>query len=372
MRGRNLAVLVLLLLVAAMPASGQKGKRKKAVPPPAAAGEYKPNTDQLTVAKGDTLWDISTRVTGSPWHWPRIWSYNPELTNPNWIYPGDVIRFQPSELPLPKVAQLASSQREMPTAEQPPAETESPKEEAAPESAPVVQEVRGSLLPPEHVRRPRRVVNLFVSKTELAESGVLSNALADKLMLSPQDEVFITFPDKKRPSSGQRYMVFRTVEEVRHPITHDKYGYLTQVTGFAAVRDGGDADVSRAVITEAVAEIERGQLVAPLAQLPLADQRPTNAKVPLSGVVLALEPGPSIAGERQVVFVDIGAGRGLEAGNKIAVYLDQDPVDPDHKLPPTQVATLVAVDVRDQATTCVVTASQHELQPGMTVKTVMH
>jgi hypothetical protein len=369
MRGRKLAVLSLLLLVAAMPASGQKGKRKKAVPPPAAAGEYKPNTDQVTVVKGDTLWDISTRVTGSPWHWPRIWSYNPELTNPHWIYPGDVVRFQPSDLPLPKVAQLVSGQRELPT--ETPAEPEASKDEATSESAPVVQEVRGGLLPPEHARRPRRLVNLFVSRNELAESGVLSNALPDKLLLSPSDEVFITFPDRKRPSSGQRYMVYRTVEEVRHPVTHDKYGYLTQVTGFASVR-AGDNDVSRAVITEAVTEIERGQLVAPLAQLPLADQRPTNAKVPLSGVVLALEPGPSLVGERQVLFIDIGAGRGLEVGNKLAVYVDEDPVAPDRKLPLTPVAVLVAIDVRDQATTCLVLDARRELRPGMQVKTLMH
>jgi hypothetical protein len=372
MRGRTLAVLCLLLLCAAMPASGQKGKRKKAVPPPSAAGEYKPNTDQVTVVKGDTLWDISARVAGSPWHWPRIWSYNPELTNPHWIYPGDIIRFQPSEVPLPKLAQLASSQREMPTEETPPPEAqEQPKEEGGGEAGPAVQEVHGGAPPPEHARRVRRIVNLFISKNELAESGVLTNSMADKLMLSPKDEVFITFPGNKRPSSGQRYMVYRTVEEVRHPVTHDKYGYLTQVTGFASVRVS-DGDVSRAVLTEAVSEVERGQLVAPLAQLPFADQRPTNARVPLSGVVLALEPGPSMVGERQILFIDIGAGTGLQPGNKLAVYTDKDPVVPDRTLPPTPVAVLVAVDVRDQATTCVVVDAKQELRPGMQVRTLMH
>lgn len=371
MRGRALAVLCLLLLIAAMPAAGQKGKRKKAVPPPSAAGEYRPNTEQVTVVKGDTLWDISTRVTGSPWHWPRIWSYNPELTNPHWIYPGDIIRFQPSDLPLPKLAQLASSQRELPGEEPAPEPQEQPKEEGASESSPAVQEVRGGALPPEHARRVRRIVNLFISRNELAESGTLTNALADKLILSPHDEVFITFPSNKQPSTGQRYMVYRTMEEVRHPITHDKYGYLTQVTGFASVR-GSSGDLSRAVLTEAVTEIERGQYVAPLAQLPFADQRPTLARVPLSGVVLALEPGPSVIGERQVLFVDIGTGKGLEAGNKLAVYVDDDPVVPGRKLPLTPVAVLMAVDVRDQATTCVVIDASRELRPGMPVRTIMH
>src|SRR6202008_4797742 len=26
------------------------------------------------------------------WQWPRVWSYNPQVANPHWIYPGDQLR----------------------------------------------------------------------------------------------------------------------------------------------------------------------------------------------------------------------------------------------------------------------------------------
>src|SRR5262249_19430488 len=39
------------------------------------------------VRRGDTLWDICDRYFHNPWDWPRIWSYNPGLQNPHWIYP---------------------------------------------------------------------------------------------------------------------------------------------------------------------------------------------------------------------------------------------------------------------------------------------
>ena len=44
------------------------------------------------VRKGDTLWDISWFYFSNAWEWPRVWSYNPEITNPHWIYPGDQVR----------------------------------------------------------------------------------------------------------------------------------------------------------------------------------------------------------------------------------------------------------------------------------------
>jgi hypothetical protein len=44
------------------------------------------------VREGDTLWGISDEYFGDPWHWPELWSFNPEITNPHWIYPLDQVR----------------------------------------------------------------------------------------------------------------------------------------------------------------------------------------------------------------------------------------------------------------------------------------
>src|SRR5690606_13256192 len=51
--------------------------------------------ETYTVRRGDTLWDITGRFYGNPWQWPRLWSYNPEITNPHWIYPDDRLRLVP-------------------------------------------------------------------------------------------------------------------------------------------------------------------------------------------------------------------------------------------------------------------------------------
>src|SRR6185503_17653255 len=54
-----------------------------------------PTPELHVVRKGDTLWDICTYYFNDPYQWPKVWSYNPPITNPHWIYPGDLVRLLP-------------------------------------------------------------------------------------------------------------------------------------------------------------------------------------------------------------------------------------------------------------------------------------
>ena len=49
------------------------------------------------VKEGDTLWDITQAYYGDPYRWPEVWSYNPNITNPHWIYPDAEVRIRPGD-----------------------------------------------------------------------------------------------------------------------------------------------------------------------------------------------------------------------------------------------------------------------------------
>src|SRR5437868_5407958 len=65
-------------------------------PPPDTDIKPVPGTpEEYTITKGDTLWDLSQKFLNNPWYWPKIWSLNPSIENPHWIYPGNKLRIVP-------------------------------------------------------------------------------------------------------------------------------------------------------------------------------------------------------------------------------------------------------------------------------------
>lgn len=54
------------------------------------AATIKPDAPQhYVVQSGDSLWNIAKKYTDDPWEWRELWKGNPQISNPNRIYPGD-------------------------------------------------------------------------------------------------------------------------------------------------------------------------------------------------------------------------------------------------------------------------------------------
>lgn len=49
------------------------------------------NTEPYTIVRGDWLSKIAKRRLGDAMLWPKVWVLNPQIENPDLIYPGDVI-----------------------------------------------------------------------------------------------------------------------------------------------------------------------------------------------------------------------------------------------------------------------------------------
>lgn len=237
-----------------------------------------------TVRRGDTLWDITAHYYGNPWEWPRIWSYNPEVTNPHWIYPLDQIRL-------------------LPPGGAPPPSRDGVRI--------VARTARGS--GPIYLREQG-----WLDEDALRTAGEIVGSPSDHMLLATFDQIYIRFDELEggRPPTGE-FTVFRELpartEREREP---DDQGTLVRVLGTVRI-DDWDAErrTARATITEALDPIERGFFVADIPR-----RFDTVPAVPAdrdleTEVVAALRPHLLIGAE-QVVFVPVGEEDGVRIGNR--------------------------------------------------------
>jgi nucleoid-associated protein YgaU len=341
--------------------------------------------DTYTVKPGDTLWDLSGRFLNNPWYWPKIWSYNPEIANPHWIYPGNLLKFFPSAEEAPTRVEPVPASPDLPIAEAAGAEEEEPEApqeledlSRADMKAPApVEEAEAVAVAgpykigyaPARARFARR--DTFVTPRELAESGSIRAAFEEKLMLSSLDRAYATFQNQADVKVGETYVVYKTERPIYHPTTKELFGYQSVVLGSAKVVAVEDR-AATLVIAASLDAIERGAMLGPWTQkfFRPVDRAPNRRAVDARIIASQVDVVTQV-GEHHVVFLDKGAADGVEEGNVFTVVRSgdqygRDPLAPswDGGLPVERVGDLLVVDVKDSASAALVTRSMRELLVG--------
>ncbi len=331
--------------------------------------------DAYTVKAGDTLWDLSGRFLNNPWYWPKVWSYNPGITNPHFIYPGSVVRFYPSAEEGPGRVAPVDVARAEPEIEAPRelddlsrADMKKPQEIGEGDEVAVVGPYKIGYVAPKGLFARR---DSFVTPRELEESATLTASFEEKQLLSLHDRAYARFAQAAPVRRGETYLLYRTERPVRHPETGELFGYQSVILGAAKVVAVDDKAVTLD-IEQAFEPIERGALLAPFTQkLVKQVQRRPNPRE-LAGVIVATQQEiVTEIGEHHMVFLDKGRQDGVEEGNVFTVIRSGDPYgrDPnvpqrDPGLPKEDVGTLVVVDAQQTSSAALVVKSLRELYVG--------
>jgi hypothetical protein len=385
--------------IKAQPPQAPPPEANMPTPVPGAPSEY-------TIQKGDTLWDLSQKFLANPWYWPKIWSLNPGIENPHWIYPGGRLKIVPGEGGAQAPAQVENGGE--------PAKPGQPEKEPAEASA-GANSTQSVNLPNsvdlDVVTRNSREANAsansvsvsgklaftppavisvrtsgLVSAEEKANAGTLDASFEEKQMLSPFDTAYVLFKSAPPVRPGDRIVLFRPDGEITDPITHKKLADQTRTVGIARVLTVQDRQCT-VQIERNFEEIERGDLARPwVAQEKRVTPRPNQTDV--SGFIVGdTTKEISDLGESNVVYIDRGSADGVQEGNTFAVVRHGDGLNEAMlsgtksksggaggseaskvQVPKENVGLLLVTDTSEHVSTAVVIKSVRELIPGDVVE----
>jgi hypothetical protein len=300
------------------------------------------------VRKGDTLWDICWYYFNDPWQWPKIWSYNPQISNPHWIYPGDLVRL------LPRGVFAGGG---------------GPEEGGAGQGGGSAAQTAAM---PDNVPAPAQKSQVgikntaFVEKSDLDRSMTIDGAVDEKVLLGNGDSVYISYPKNKPPQVGKRYSIYTPDHDVKG------YGSYVHVFGAVEIVSVKEDKRARGVIVESNMEIERGMKVGPLMKT-FSNVPPTQPNVDAQGEIVAMLAAEQLIGKGEVVFVNLGKGAGVEPGNRMFVVRRGDAHpgisesnvgQDDRRFPARAVGEITIIDVGQKISVGLVTLSVQEMGVG--------
>jgi hypothetical protein len=320
------------------------------------------------VRHGDTLWGICGFYFQNPYQWPRIWSYNPQIKNPHWIYPGDEVRLKEGGGGEATAA------------------TPGPARKAA--ALPYTG--GGSTLVDRRRQVPEGTVFLrdqgWIRDPSDEVWGDVTGSPQDKMFLTDLDEVYMHVDSGHDVRLGQELTVFR-------PLHVSAAGTVVQISGTVRVDQWNAQDrVARARVIESLNPIERGAKVGPLARR-FQIVPPQRNNVEVQAHVLASIYPNVFWGQHQLVFIDKGEDAGLKPGNRLFIIRrgdawrktlvtptagyrvsadDEKPMPPMEKIPGAHkdeesypdevVGELRVVALRKDTATCLVTQARQEIE----------
>lgn len=245
---------------------------------------------QIVVRRGDTLWDLCGHYYDNPYAWPRVWSYNPQIENPNWIYPGDRLRLRPG-------GGIASPQTLSGTG---------------------TFSSRTSMVPPGTVFLRDHG---YVGDWGQDVWGQIVGSPDDQMLLSENDEAYVHLPGDREIRIGQELTIF---SPERKPEQGKTKGVIVAIKGTVRVNAwDSETRVARVDIIESINAIERGDKVGPVGRrFDVVPPVPNDQEVAAT-IAASFEPR-ELVGQHQLVFLDKGEEDGLRPGNRLFVIRKGD------------------------------------------------
>ena len=251
---------------------------------------------KYTVVEGDTLWDISGQFLEQPWQWPQLWNNNPQIKNPDLIYPGDTLHFSVVDgkprLSFSDTVILKPRIR----------------------TSPIAQAIK--LIPTDAIAQ-------FLTSPKVVDDKILENSpyvidfVGEHMLAGAGDRVYVRSIFNPK-SLG--YTIYRAGEAYVSPDNPDEVlGYEAEYIADATIERSGDP--ATLIVTKSDIEIRKGDRLMISAKNSLAlNYFPRPPEEPISGSIISVLNGVSQIGQHNIVVIDRGTADGLKPGHTLDIY----------------------------------------------------
>lgn len=292
---------------------------------------------EYKVKGGDTLWDISNKELQDPFLWPKIWKENPEIANPDRIYPDQSIKIP-----------LYLLQREV--KEEPVPETVSEKAQE-----PLQEEVKAQPAPIKI--KPLVNKNVYLASGYIADSivgvGKISGSPAEKSLFGNNDVVYVK--TESPVNIGDRFFIIRKGQKVIHPVTKQKMGYVKEILGIAEISKLEYGE-TMAKILVSFREILSGDMLDTFSEMEPPVISGPFRKPNIEGYVIAAQNLRIINSAYDIVYVDKGLKDGLQTGDVLRTVAVGS-----HKVPN---GIIQIISLKENTSTAIVVSSTDAVRVG--------
>lgn len=293
--------------------------------------ELAPNApDTYVVKRGDTLWDISKMYLKSPWRWPELWGMNLKaLPNPHLIFPGQTLYLDKSDGYARLRTQPVGGSDTVRLS--PRTRTDS----LASLALPTLQS---------HLIAPFLVEPLVADAATIEQAPRLVATTDQRVLMAAGDRVYARgsakAPLSTKAGNPRSFRVFRDAVALKDPVSGEILGYEARYLGNAElarsetveeVSDGKGKVKQELVpatvdITATKEEIRAGDRMLPEPgrnfknYIPHEPQTNVNARV----VSIYGSSNVAVAGQNQVVAINMGSTQGIEPGHVLTLLTKGD------------------------------------------------
>lgn len=378
--------------------------------------------ESYTVVQNDWLFKISKKIFGSGFYYPKIWALNTFITNPHLIEPGMVLSFttgSSSQAPEFKLGTFSDDELSAEPGTQGTGNatdlanfgedakpswltekdelskqgiyfqyaSEETMEDLARAGEQALNKEYENYEPPRSefeiivpnnydkngFDKNSRIfysfkegfyLSTFLSTNIVQDFGSIVNGPDENIFFTREDRAYVKFDESINALPGDKFSVYSAGGIVKNS-NSDREGYKYTIVGhiklIRKIRDKWEV-----VFIEVSGTPQRGDRIT--AYTPKIDRitRTYNSRLVEAAILASFQPGQSILGFGDVIYLDRGRADGVEMGNVFEVYGFKDRVTKKNitDQPTYKMGELTVITLTDNFATVIVSKSQRDFYAG--------